>query len=102
MPRPQFSTEQRTFMVLTYTQTNNLQETLRLFQERFPDARQPHGSTVMRNVAKYNNHGTSLNRNKGNSGRPRTVRSEASLAEFRQSIAANPHQSRRLFLLLLW
>ena len=93
--RPQYTAEQRTFMVLTYNRTENMAETLQLFEEHFPDVRQPCRSTVVRNYQKYRQHGTSLNRNKGNSGRPRTVRSEEGIAEFRQSILQDPHQTKR-------
>jgi hypothetical protein len=72
---------------LTYNRTENL-----MFQERFPEARQPNKSTVFRNYAKYQNHPS---RTKGKAGRPWTARSEAAFAEFRAAIIRVPHQSKR-------
>ena len=94
--RRQYTSEERSFMVLKYAETHSLEQTRRLFVEQFPDARQPSISTISRNCHKYHNHGTSLNRNsgRGHSG-PRTVRTEEGVAAFRQSMEADPHQSKR-------
>ena len=93
--RPQYSHEERAFMVLTYSDTRDLAETSRMFVEHYPDARHPSKSTILRNFQKYHQHGTSQNRNGGNSGRPRVVRHEQGIAVFRQSIADHPQQSAR-------
>ena len=42
-------------------------------RERFPDREPPAMRTIQENVSQYHNFGTSLNRNKGNSGRSRSA-----------------------------
>ena len=61
----------------------------------FPDARHLSKSTIIQNFGKYQQHGTSQNRNSGNSGRPRLVRNEQGIEVFRQSIEDHPYQSTR-------
>ena len=51
--------------------------------------------TVWRNVCKYRQHSTSLNRNKGNSGRIKTGRSEENIEAVAQQLENNPHVSSR-------
>ena len=69
----QLTGEQRVFIVLSYTRTLSTTEVRNAFQARFPDRNPPtHPSTILENVRKYQNAGTSLNLNKGNSGRRRT------------------------------
>ena len=71
----QFTTEQRTFMVLECNSTGSLQRVIERFEEIFPDRQPPHTRTILRNFVKYSTHGTSQNRNTGNSGRRLTARS---------------------------
>ena len=66
----QFTAEQRTFIVLHYNRTQSLAAVQNAFRERFPDRIPPTKTTILKNFRKYCNHGTSLNRNKNNSGRP--------------------------------
>ena len=91
----QYTSEERSFMVLTYTEVQSLEETRSFFVARFSDGRHPSRTTVLRNSQKYQVHGTSLNRNSGHSGRPRTVWTDNNIGAFRQSIADDPHQSKR-------
>ena len=65
------------------------------FRARFPDRIPPVLSTVLRNVRKYLNSGTSLNLNKGNSGRRRTARSAENIDAVRHLLQANPHVTAR-------
>ena len=65
---PQLTTAERTFIVSKYFETKSIPEVLRLFEIAFPHRNVPSSSTIWRNVRKYHQHGTSLNRNKGNSG----------------------------------
>ena len=66
------------------------------FRLKFPDRNPPLRNTVLDNVSKYQNTETSLNRNKGNSGRRRTGRiSEENLAAVRELLEENPHVSSR-------
>jgi hypothetical protein len=75
----QLTTEQRIFIVLHYNTTHSLVSVQNAFRERFPDRNPPAHTTILKNVRKYNIHGTSLNRNKTNSGRPKTARSEVNI-----------------------
>ena len=79
----QLTTEQRVFIVLHYTQTQNTTAVQNAFRARFPDRDPPHKTTILRNVRKYSSQGTSLNLNKGNSGRRRTARTEQNIAAVR-------------------
>ena len=61
------------FIVVNYTQTQSIAAVQNAFRVTFPGRNPPAKSTVLRNVRKYLITGTSLNRNKGNSGRRRDV-----------------------------
>ncbi len=91
----QFTPQQRPFMVTSYCQTGNVRETITAFQLQFPQRQPPNAKTIKRNVEKYRIHGTSLNRNKGNSGRHRTARSARNVAAVGAEIARNPGCSSR-------
>lgn len=82
-------------MVTTYIETQNVGAVVASFQERFPGVNPPCTKTVLRNHRKYLANGTSLNLNKGNSGRRRTQRTEANIAAVRLSVTENPTQSTR-------
>ena len=60
------------------------------FRVTFPGRNPPAKSTVLRNVRKYLIKGTSLNSNKGNSGRRRTTRSAENIAAVRALLQHNP------------
>ena len=66
---------------------------LRQFQIAFPGRNPPSSSSVWRNVNKYRPHGS--NRNKGNSGRRKTGRSEENIQAVRDQLENNPHVSAR-------
>ena len=86
----QLTTEQRTFIVKTFHETGSLRITRDRFGERFPDRQSPALKTIWANVRKSSKHGTILNRNKGNSGRRRTGRSEANIEAVRQRLDEHP------------
>ena len=86
----QLTVEQRTFIIITFFQTRSLQRTRESFRGRFPDRQPPALKTIWANVRKFSQHGTTLNRNKGNSGRSRTGRSEANIEAARQRLADHP------------
>ena len=65
-----FSVDKRVFMVLKYTETGNVLETIRKFQRQFPNQTTPCRQTIMDNYNKYAQYGLSLNRNVGHSGFP--------------------------------
>ena len=68
----QYTVEQRVFIVKSYFETHSFVEVQRLFRIQFPDRNPPDKKNIWRNVEKYVNHGTSLNRNQKTSGRKRT------------------------------
>ncbi|KAF2349533.1 Protein of unknown function DUF4817 [Trinorchestia longiramus] len=72
----QLTKEQRTFIVEKYFRAKNFQQVIQSFQEHFPERQFPTKMTIWRNVTRYRTEGTSLNINKGRSGRKRTGRSE--------------------------
>jgi hypothetical protein len=55
----QLTTEQRIFIVLHYNTTHSLVSVQNAFRERFPDRNPSAHTTILKNVRKYNNHGTS-------------------------------------------
>jgi len=91
----QFTDEQRAYMVEVYIETKNLQETKRKFQRRYRNRNAPSLRTIKRNYFKYRGYGTSHNRNKGNSGRPRSARTPHNIALVQNEIQRNPHVSSR-------
>ena len=68
----QLTVEQRVFVVKHYFETKSYVEVRRLFQIAFPSRPPPTDMTIYRNVKKYSETGTSLNRNSVSSGRPRS------------------------------
>ena len=57
----QFTTEQRTFMVLEYNSTGFPERVIQRFEERLSDRQHACTRTILRNFAKYSAHGTSQN-----------------------------------------
>lgn len=92
---PQFTGQQRSFMVTTYIRTRSPRETQDLFRRQFPGVEPPNLSTIRRNYLKYTRFATSLNRNAGNSGRRRTARSQRNIEAVRQELVHHPTSSIR-------
>ncbi len=92
---PQFTKEQRIFITQTYIQTGSYQEVQRRWPNRFPGVRVPCKSAIFKSKNKFLQHGTVLNRNKTNSGRPRAARSPANVAAVRTELQNNPRASIR-------
>ena len=75
MVRPQFTPQQRGFIVAEfYRNNNNIHRVIQRFREVYPNACCPCRKAFY-NVRKYAITGTSLNLNKRRSGRNRTARS---------------------------
>lgn len=91
----QFSTVQRIFMVSKYFETKSFVVTIEEFRRQFPGREPPTKMTIFRNVKKYKNNGSSLNLNKGRSGRPRTTRTDANIERVREVFTENPNLSTR-------
>ena len=93
----QLTTEQRAYLIKTFYETSSLQITCESFRERFPERQASALKTVWANVRKFEAHGTCLNRNKGNSGRRRTGRSERNIEAVRQRLAEDPRGTRECY-----
>ena len=89
----QLTTEQRTFVVKGYYETGSLQTTHNEFGQGFPDRQPPVHKTIWANVRKSSQDGRILNRNKGNSGRRCTGRSEANIEAVRQRLEEHPTET---------
>ena len=86
----QLTTEKRIFAVKTYYETHSFVETQRLFRTRFPDREAPTKMNIWKNVRKYGEHGTRLNRNEHNSGRRRTGRTVQNINAVQEALGQNP------------
>ena len=64
----QLTTEQRVFVVKNWFVTKSLEQVRQLFRERFPYREPPTRMAIWKNVKKYTDYGTSLNRNSGHYG----------------------------------
>ena len=84
MVRPQFTKQQRAYLVTEYARLNNVAHVLRRFRQQYPNVRCPARNTVYSNVLKYQREGTSCNLNKGRSGRLRTARNVENVVAVRQ------------------
>ena len=93
----QLTTEQRVFVVKHWFITRSVEQVRLLFRERFPDRAPPTRMAIWKNVKKYSEHGTSLNRISGHPGRPRTGRSPVNIDGVQELLADNPRgvSSRR-------
>ena len=86
----QLTVEQRTFLVKKVFETGSLEVTRHRFAERFPVRRPSTLKAIRANVRKFSAHGTTLNRNNGNSGRHRTGTSDANIKAVRVRLAEHP------------
>ena len=71
--------DERIFLVERYIETNDYNVVRTKFIVRFPNRNVPSKSTIVRNVNKFQRHGTIENLNAGRSGRNRTVRTQANV-----------------------
>ena len=91
----QLTTEQRIFVVTKYHETKSYNEVREAFARRFPNRNAPPKKTIYKNVLKYQQNGTSLNLNKGRSGRRVSVRTPDNIQLVRDALNANPQMSTR-------
>ena len=87
----QFTPEERTFMVLLYHETGSPARTIEAFVT--DDSSNPKNN--LEKFLKYQNHGTSHNRNKGNSGRPKSARTQTNIDAVQRKLNDNPGASAR-------
>lgn len=83
-------------MVSEFHRTQSVTAALQGFRRQFPDARCPTRPTVYSNVRKYAATGTSLNLNKGNSGRRRTARSAENVQAVRDVMQNQLQDGQRI------
>ena len=86
----QLTVEERVLLVTTYLRTGSLEAARNAFRDRFADREPPTKMTVWRNVQKYRETGTSHNRNKGISGRPKTARTIENIETVHDVLGRNP------------
>jgi hypothetical protein len=75
----QLTAAQRVFVVKKYHETGSYRAVQEQFRLAFPGRNPPAKRTIQQNVRKYNLEGTSLNLNKGRSGRRRTERTDQNI-----------------------
>ena len=81
----QLNKEQRVFLLEEYLETKCIGEVKSAFEE---ERNVPSESTIWSNVEKYHVHGTRLNRNARNSGKPKSAKN---VEEVRRLLQKNPH-----------
>ena len=92
---PRLNKEQRIWVCEEMARLANAAEVVRRWPALWPDIPVPNVSTIKRLWKKFENHGTCLKRNQGNSGRPRTARNQGNLERVRESLAQNGARSSR-------
>ena len=80
----QLTREQRIFIVKSYYETKSCNQVQTKFRTLCPERLRPNKTTIRKNVRKYERDGTSLNMNKGRSGRRITTRKYRSSTEKNQ------------------
>ena len=80
----QLAKQQRVLLVTAWMRSKSYQVCCRVFSEDFPEKSVPNKTTIWKNVEKYREEGTSLNLNRGRSGRRRTAISEENIKNVRQ------------------
>lgn len=91
----QLTVEQRVFVVSKYYETKSYAAVKEAFPQRFPNRNAPSNKTIYKNVLKYQESGTSLNLNKGRSGRRVSVRTPENIQLVRDALNRNPRISTR-------
>ncbi len=91
----QLTKDQRIFIVSRFKLIHNYDRVRTEFLQMFPERNSLSWITVRRTVEKFNDHGTILNRNKGNSGRRKTGRTEENIALVANVIRENPQSTVR-------
>ena len=89
----QLTKEQRVFVVNTFNETKNVNTVMERFIRTYE--RTLTAKTVRRTILKFQEHGTILNRNKGNSGRLITKRTAENIELVRHEIKENEQFSSR-------
>lgn len=91
----QLTKDQRVFVVKTWISTRSIKQVQESFAHSFPDRISPSKNAIWKNVKKYQQEGTSLNLNKGRSGRRKTARAEENIENVRTLLLQNTNVSVR-------
>ena len=91
----QLTLDQRVWICMEMARLNNAHQVSRSWANHWPGIQAPAVSTIIRNFKKYQEHGTSANRNKGKSGHQRTARSAESIRRVHRSLQRNGVTSAR-------
>ncbi len=85
----QLTKDQRVWVCTEMVRINNAHQVRRSWVDHWPGIPAPAVKNILANYKKYKEHGTSLNRNKENSGRPKAVRSADNINRVRRSLQRN-------------
>ena len=91
----QLTTQRHVFLVTGWMRSRRYQVVSQEFSKNFPERNVPNRTTAWKNVKKYREEGTSLNLNRGCSGRRRTAKSEEHIANVRQLLNEDAHATGR-------
>ena len=90
-----FTIEQRLKAVKFYLETKSLVLTQREYRKHFGVKQAPSPAAIKKIVQKFEVHGTCQKKNKGNSGRRVSARTEVKVETVRQSTVRSPRKSLR-------
>ena len=85
-----FTIEQRSKIVKFYLETKSLVQTQREYRKHFGVKEAPSVTSIKKIIQKFEVHGTCHNRNKGNSGRRVSARTELNIDTVRESTVRSP------------
>lgn len=91
----QLTKDERVFIVTNYAITRSYRQVQNLFRLQFNQLHPPCKRTIWKNWRKYRQSGTSLNLNKGNSGRLITTRTQRNVRRVLNTVRENPRISCR-------
>ena len=92
---PRLTKDQRVWICLEFARTNNANEVLRRWNNRWPNVQAPTVSTIIKTFNKFVEEGTCLNLNKERSGRRRTARTPGNVAMVRNALQQDGLRSAR-------
>lgn len=91
----QLTKQQRIFIVTQYIHNKSLQQIRQAFELQFPECAPPTNHTILKTFRKFQDKGTILNLNKGNSGRLKTGRTPENINRIHDMLVEDPRVSTR-------
>ena len=91
----QLTTQKRIWICIQIARLQNAAIVQHIWRQQWPGIVPPDPTTIRRNFRKYQAHGTSLNMNKGRSGRRKTARRAVNIRRVRRSLNRNGSTSSR-------